>query len=249
MDDAGFVSVVQGFGDGRAEFDGFADGQRVRVDPLVEAGAVDEFAGDVDAAVLTPDLVDGDDVPMPHLRGGSHFTQELLGVGFGEIFLARHLESDNAVELCVSRFPDGSKRTLSQAAEQLKLSQHSSGIEESSRLDILGQIETASARRARDVARRIVVDHFDRIVAVRTTNLHGVGWALLSVCFVCSRSREPQDGQECPSYFTTKLTCSIAAWPDLRNGRGIGWACPFSSIVRERNVYSPAGSPGSNAAQ
>lgn len=41
----------------------------------------------------------------------------------------------------------------------------------------------------------------------------------------------------------------MAQCPDLRNGRGIGWACPFSSIVRQRNVYSPGESPGSRAAQ
>ena len=40
-----------------------------------------------------------------------------------------------------------------------------------------------------------------------------------------------------------------SARPDLRNGRGIGWAIPFSSTVRERRTYSPAGSPGSSAAQ
>ena len=48
---------------------------------------------------------------------------------------------------------------------------------------------------------------------------------------------------------TLILTRSIAAWPDLRNGRGIGWACPFSSIVRHRKVYSPAGRPGNRMAQ
>ena len=30
---------------------------------------------------------------------------------------------------------------------------------------------------------------------------------------------------------------------------GIGWALPFSSIVRDRKVYSPTGKPGSNTAQ
>src|SRR5262245_3968196 len=37
--------------------------------------------------------------------------------------------------------------------------------------------------------------------------------------------------------------------PDFLNGRGIGWAAPFASIVRQRKVYSPAGNPGRSAAQ
>src|SRR5437868_1277197 len=37
--------------------------------------------------------------------------------------------------------------------------------------------------------------------------------------------------------------------PDFLNGRGIGWACPLASAVRQRRVYSPAGRPGKRAAQ
>ena len=48
---------------------------------------------------------------------------------------------------------------------------------------------------------------------------------------------------------TVTGTASMALWPDLRNGRGNGCAMPFSSIVRLRSVYSPAGRPGSNATQ
>src|SRR2546421_9017414 len=50
-------------------------------------------------------------------------------------------------------------------------------------------------------------------------------------------------------FFTRIVTDSMAACPDLRKGRGMGWAMPFSSTVRERNVYSPFGRPGNNAAQ
>ena len=53
----------------------------------------------------------------------------------------------------------------------------------------------------------------------------------------------------CLSYLTVMPTDSMALWPDLANGRGNGWATPFSSMVRLRKVYSPAGSPGSNADQ
>ena len=31
-------------------------------------------------------------------------------------------------------------------------------------------------------------------------------------------------------------TVSMAEWPDLRKGRGRGWAMPFRSIVRQRKV-------------
>src|SRR5262245_43153573 len=44
-------------------------------------------------------------------------------------------------------------------------------------------------------------------------------------------------------------TDSIAAWPDLRNGRGLGWAWPFSSLDRHRTVYAPGLTPASTAAQ
>src|SRR5690242_5728138 len=52
-----------------------------------------------------------------------------------------------------------------------------------------------------------------------------------------------------PHVFTVMFTDSIAAFPDFWNGRGIGWALPFSSSVRQRNVYSPTASPGSSTAQ
>src|SRR5262249_28666126 len=44
-------------------------------------------------------------------------------------------------------------------------------------------------------------------------------------------------------------TVSMAACPDFLKGRGIGWPIPFSSTVRQRSEYSPAGKPGSSAAQ
>ena len=60
----------------------------------------------------------------------------------------------------------------------------------------------------------------------------------------------PASGSGKADHSRTRMTTdSIAAWPDFRNGRGIGWAWPFSSIVRQRKVYSPAGRPGSTAAQ
>src|SRR5256885_15503487 len=50
-------------------------------------------------------------------------------------------------------------------------------------------------------------------------------------------------------YLTTSGFSSMDARPDLSNGRGIGCPWPFSSIVRHRTVYFPAGRPGSRATQ
>ena len=144
------------------------------LDPFVETGSVDEVAGDVDAAALTPDFVDRDDVWMPDLRGGSRFTQELFGVGFGEIFLPRNLDRDDAIKFRVAGFPDGSEGSLAQAVQQLEMAEHlDDGTVVMTSLDVLGQIETTAARWARNVAGRVVVDDVDRIVAVRTANVHG----------------------------------------------------------------------------
>ena len=37
--------------------------------------------------------------------------------------------------------------------------------------------------------------------------------------------------------------------PDLRNGRGIGWALPLLSMVRQEMVYFPGAMPFSSVAQ
>ena len=58
MDDAGFMSMVQSVGDGGAEFERFANGQRVGFDPIGEIGTIDEFTGDVDQPVFSSDFVD-----------------------------------------------------------------------------------------------------------------------------------------------------------------------------------------------
>lgn len=58
MHDAGFVGMMEGFGDLRAEFDGLSNCQRMSFDPLIEAGTIDEITGDVNAAVFTSHFVD-----------------------------------------------------------------------------------------------------------------------------------------------------------------------------------------------
>src|ERR1700721_2663379 len=37
--------------------------------------------------------------------------------------------------------------------------------------------------------------------------------------------------------------------PDFGKGRGIGWAMPLASIVRQRRSYLPAGTPDNSTAQ
>ncbi len=173
MHHAGFVGVMQGLGDLRTQLDLFANRQRMGLNPFVETGSVDELAGDVDAAGLTPDFVDRDDVGMPHLRGGSRFTQKFFGVGFAEIFLPWNLDRDDAVQFSVASLPDGSESSLAQAVQQLEMAEHlCMRTVVLSGFDVLGQIETTAARRTRDVVRRVVDDHLNRNMAVRTTNLH-----------------------------------------------------------------------------
>src|SRR3954463_16143938 len=41
----------------------------------------------------------------------------------------------------------------------------------------------------------------------------------------------------------------MAEWPEFLKGRGLGWAMFWSSMVRQRKVYSPAGIAGREAAQ
>lgn len=49
--------------------------------------------------------------------------------------------------------------------------------------------------------------------------------------------------------WTTRVDSSIEACPDFWNGRGMGWAAPFVSIVRQRRVYRPAVMAGSSTVQ
>ena len=60
---------------------------------------------------------------MPHLRGGSRFTQKLFSVGFGEVFFPRNLDRDDAVEFRLAGFPDGSEGSLTQAIQQLEMAE------------------------------------------------------------------------------------------------------------------------------
>ena len=171
MHDARFMRVMQSLGDLRTHLDRFPNRQRMGLNPLVQAGSVDEVAGNVDEFALTPDFVDRDDVWMPHLCGGSRFTQKLFPFLPGQVLAPRNLERDDSIQFRVAGFPDFTEGPLPQAVEQPEMPQHLSRPEIPARLRILGQIETTPARRTGDVSGRIVVDHFNRIVTVRTANL------------------------------------------------------------------------------
>ncbi len=43
-----------------------------------------------------------------------------------------------------------------------------------------------------------------------------------------------------PHPFAVMFTDSIAEWPDVWNGRGMGWAMPFPSMVQLRNPHHSA---------
>ncbi len=172
MHDSGFVRVMQSLGDLCTQLDRFAYRERMGLNPFVETDSVDEVAGDVDEAVLTPDFVNRDDVRMPNLRGSSRFAHELFGVNFGRVCIPRNLDRDSPIQFRVARLPNFAEGTLPQAVEQLEMPEHTSGIEIPGCVHILRQIETTAARRARHIPRRIVVDHFNRQMTVRTANLH-----------------------------------------------------------------------------
>src|SRR5262249_13669169 len=65
----------------------------------------------------------------------------------------------------------------------------------------------------------------------------GVGWDCFSV------------PRKVAHALTVSFTASISARPDFRDGRGIGCAWPFASIVRHRSTYSPAVRPDKSVAQ
>ena len=82
----------------------------------------------------------------------------------------------------------------------------------------------------------IDVEEWDRVLAV---NLRG--------CFLAAQACLPP--MKAQGHGRMIFTSSMSQRPDFGKGRGIGWACPLPSMVRDRNVYSPAASPGSRAAQ
>ena len=68
VDDAGFVRVVQGFGDLAAQFDGFTHGQRLSRHPIGQIDAFHKVADDVHRIIFAADFVDADDAGMFQLR-------------------------------------------------------------------------------------------------------------------------------------------------------------------------------------
>ncbi len=80
MYDACFIIAMQSLGDLRTQLDGFLDVRRVRFNPLIEARPFDKVTGNVDPAVLAAHFVNGDNHRVPHLSGGTGFTEELLCV-------------------------------------------------------------------------------------------------------------------------------------------------------------------------
>jgi hypothetical protein len=111
---------------------------------------------------------------MSCLRGGLRFTQELFVVGFGEFFFSRNLDRDDAIQFRIARFPNFSEGSLAQAVQNWKwpsifTTEPSSAAVSTS---LFREIETTAARRTRDVLQRIVVEQFNRIVAVRAAVLH-----------------------------------------------------------------------------
>ena len=64
---------------------------------------------------------------------------------------------------------------------------------------------------------------------------------------LAAENQDMEVGPPQPSTVTSDF--SIVLRPDLRNGRGIGWALPLLSIVRQEMVYFPGARPFSSVAQ
>ena len=79
MNDAFFVRGVESVGNFDTDFGGFGDGEWASRQKLVEGLAFEKFHGDVGAAVLLLDGVNGADSRMIHGGGGTRFAKEALG--------------------------------------------------------------------------------------------------------------------------------------------------------------------------
>ena len=107
MDDAFFVSGVESVGNFDADFGGFGDGERACSQKLVEGLAFEKFHGDVSAAVLLLDGVNGADTRMVHGGGGTGFAKEAFGgVGIAHGGFRAGISGDATAELGVFRFID-----------------------------------------------------------------------------------------------------------------------------------------------
>jgi hypothetical protein len=172
VDHARIVSDVQSLGDLRTQLGGFSDGRRVSLNPLVKTRPFDEVAGDVDLAVFPAHLMDGDDVRMTDLRSGAGFSQKLFRILAGHPVGPGNLNGHDAVQFRVAGFPDTAERTLSQTVLQLKVPERSLRGWIRGGFAVARQVEATAARRTLDVARRIVVDQFNRLMAVWAANVH-----------------------------------------------------------------------------
>ena len=74
---------------------------------MVEASALDEFHGEIGAAVEFADFIDGDDVGMIEMRDRLGFdTKPAESVGVGGLVEQDHLEGDFAIQANLPRQVD-----------------------------------------------------------------------------------------------------------------------------------------------
>jgi hypothetical protein len=116
--------------------------------------------------------MDGDDVRMTDLRGGPSFTQKLFRILAGHPVGPGNLDGHDAVQLRVAGLPDTPERALSQTGQQLEVTECLLGSWIRSGFTVACQIEATAARRTLDIARRVVVDQFNRLMAVWAANVH-----------------------------------------------------------------------------
>jgi hypothetical protein len=105
MDHAMLVRVLQRQRDFDHHLGGFAEGDRLHVEPFPQRGAVDELAHDVDLARFAADFVHGDNSRMPQLGCGPRFAEEPLGVDLIKLCAVRELDRHHAIQFLIARLP------------------------------------------------------------------------------------------------------------------------------------------------
>src|SRR5262245_22932134 len=114
------MGVVQGLSQPADDLGGLLECRPVLFQPDRQRSAVDQLAGDVELAVGFAGVVDGYNVGMLELGGGTRFAEEALGFLAVGVIEAWNLQRDIAVEVRVISSPNFAEGTFAQRRTQLK---------------------------------------------------------------------------------------------------------------------------------
>ena len=172
MNHARFVCVMQGFTDGDTQLGRFPCREALAGEPFAQVGPFDEIADDEDRLIDPADFVRADDVRMLELSRRPGFAEKLFRLGTIELSTARNFERHGPVQLGVAGLPDDAELPDADLLQQFEAAQHSLARLRREGLGRADQTEAASARRTGQIGARIVVHDINRILAVRTANVH-----------------------------------------------------------------------------